>query len=77
MSLYESLDRRARRLGIVDTKLAQGAAVFAVLVIVKLVPQILTVSVWWFVAFTVVCAVKPTLTFFGDRMGGAPVQETS
>jgi hypothetical protein len=26
MSLYESLDRRARRLGIVDTKLAQGAA---------------------------------------------------
>lgn len=77
MSLYESLDRRARRLGMVDTKLAQGAAVFSVLVIVKLVPQILSVSVWWFVALTVACAVKPTLTFLGDRMDGAPVRETS
>ncbi len=67
MSLYENLDRRARNLGLVDTKLAQGAAVFAVLVIVKLVPEILDVSVWWFVALTVVCAIKPTLTFFGDR----------
>ncbi len=68
MSLYESLDQRARRLGIVDTKLAQGAAIFSVLIIVKLVPEILNVSVWWFVALTVACAIKPMLTFFGDRL---------
>jgi hypothetical protein len=68
MSLYESLDRRARRLGIVDTKLAQGAAIFCVLIIVKLVPEILNLSVWWFVALAVACAVKPMLTFFGHRL---------
>ncbi len=68
MSLYESLDQRAKRLGIVDIKLAQGAAIFSVLIIVKLVPEILNVSVWWFVALAIACAVKPILTFFDDRL---------
>ncbi len=67
MSLYESFDERARRLGIVDTKLAQGAAIFFVLILVKLVPEIMNLSVWWFVALTVACAIKPMLTFFGAR----------
>ncbi len=65
MSLYQILDERARSLGIVDIKLAQFAAVFSVLIIVKLVPEILSVSVWWFVVLTVVCSIKPMLTFFG------------
>ncbi len=67
MSLYESFDERARRLGIVDTKLAQGAAIFSVLILVKLVPQIMNLSVWWFVALAVACTIKPWLTFFGAR----------
>ncbi len=46
MSLYESFDERARRLGIIDTKLAQGAAVFFVLILVKLVPEIMNLSIW-------------------------------
>ncbi len=65
MSLYESFDERARRLGIVDTKLAQGAAIFFALIVVKLVPEIMNLSIWWFVALTVACAIKPMLTFFG------------
>jgi len=75
MSLYDSLDQRARRLGIVDTKLAQGAAIFSVLIIVKFVPEILSVSVWWFVALAVACAIKPMLTFFGDRPATVRVPE--
>jgi len=67
MSLYEGLDQRARRLGIIDTKLAQGAAIFFALVIVKLVPEVLDVGVWWFAALAVACAFKPILTFLGDR----------
>ncbi len=67
MSLYESFDERARRLGIVDTKLAQGAAIFVALILVKLVPEIMNLSVWWFVALTVACGIKPMLTFFGAR----------
>ena len=67
MSLYENLDQRAKRLGIMDTKLAQGAAIFFGLIIVKLVPEVLNVSVWLFVALAVACAIKPSLTFFGDE----------
>ena len=66
MSLLEYFDSRARRLGIVDTKLVQGAAVFFALVIVKLVPEILDVSVWWFVGLCIACAVRPVLVFFGS-----------
>ena len=67
MSLYENLDQRAKRLGIMDTKLAQGGAILFVLVIVKLVPEVLNASVWLFVALAVACAIKPAITFFGDE----------
>jgi hypothetical protein len=65
MSLLEYFDSRARRLGIVDTKLVQGAAIFFALVIVKLVPELLNLNVWWFVGLCVACAIKPVLVFFG------------
>ncbi len=67
MSLYESFDERARRLGIIDTKLAQGAAIFFVLILVKLFPEIMNLNIWWFVVLTVACAIKPMLTFFGGQ----------
>ena len=68
MEIWEYFDERARRLGILDTKLVQGAAIFSALVIVKLVPQIMTVSIWWFVVLAIVFAIKPIITFYG---GGA------
>jgi hypothetical protein len=69
MFLWKDMDRRARRLGILDTKLAQGGAIFFALIVVKLVPQILTVSIWWFVALAVLCGIKPAITFFGGNEG--------
>ncbi len=66
MSLLEYFDSRAKRLGIVDTKLVQGAAIFFALVIVKLVPGILKLNVWWFVVLCIFCAIKPVLVFFGS-----------
>ena len=62
-SLWQELDGRARRLGVLDTKLAQGAAIFLALVVVKLIPQIMNLSIWWFVLLTVLCAIKPLMTF--------------
>jgi hypothetical protein len=70
MSLWEYLDSRARRLGIVDTKLALGAAMFLALIIAKLVPQILSVSVWWFVALWIGCGIRPMFVFFGGGTRG-------
>lgn len=67
MTLWTWMDSRARGLGIVDTKLAQGASMFLALVIVKLVPEILTLSAWWFAGLCAACAVRPAIVFFGRR----------
>ncbi|MDH3216419.1 MAG: hypothetical protein OEN01_09035 [Candidatus Krumholzibacteria bacterium] len=64
MAMWEYFDTRARRLGILDTKLAQAASIFLALVVVKLVPQILEVNVLWFVLLAILCAIKPVLTFY-------------
>ena len=72
MSIWEELDSRARRLGIIDTKLAQGSAMCVALVVVKLVPEVLTVSGWWFVGVGIACAIKPMITFFGSGPQSAP-----
>lgn len=65
MSLWEYFDSRARRFGIVDTKLALGAVMCMTVVIVKLVPAILHVSGWWFVALWIGLGMHPMLVFFG------------
>jgi hypothetical protein len=66
--MWKYFDRRARRLGILDTKLAQAAAIFFALIIVKLIPQIMTISIWWFVLLAIVCAIKPLISFYGGNM---------
>jgi uncharacterized membrane protein len=66
MTLWEYFDSRARRFGIVDTKLALGAAMFLALIIAKLVPEILNVSVWWFVVLWIAFGIRPMLVFFGS-----------
>ena len=51
-------DRKVRKFGIVEVKLAQGVTIAFTLIVVKLFPQILTLNVWWFVALLVVCAAE-------------------
>jgi hypothetical protein len=64
MGFLEDMDKRVRRFGIIDVKLAQGAAMFFVLVIAKLIPQIMSINIWWFVALLVLCAIKPFYVFW-------------
>jgi len=64
MGFLEDLTRRVRRLDIFDVKLAQGAAMFFTLIIAKLIPDIMTISIWWFVALLVLCAAKPFYVFW-------------
>ena len=64
MGLLEDMSQRAKRFSIIDLKLAQGAAMFFVLIIAKLIPQIMNVSIWWFVALLIVCAAKPFSVFW-------------
>lgn len=69
MDIYRYFDERARRLGIVDTKLAQAAAIFTVLLVVKAIPRIMAIDAWWFAGLAVVCAIHPLMTFYGKKRG--------
>ena len=64
MKLLDEMDRRIRRFGIIDEKLAQAAAVFLALFIVKLKPEILNVNIWWFVGLGILSAIKPLYVFY-------------
>lgn len=65
MKLWMFFDERARRIGILDTKLVQGAAMCLAVVIVKLFPGILNVGIGWFIGLAVLLAIRPMRTFFG------------
>lgn len=58
------MNERVRKLNIFDIKLIQGCAMFAVLIIVKLIPQIMTINIWWFVVLLVLCAIRPLYVFY-------------
>jgi len=67
MSLWTWLDRRVRRLGVIDTKLAQGAAMCIAIILVKLVPDILRLGIGWFIALAVLLGIHPVLKAFGPE----------
>jgi len=64
MGYLGSIDERVRRFGVWEIKFAQAAAMFLALVVAKLVPQILTISVWWFVIAAALCGIRPFYVFF-------------
>jgi hypothetical protein len=64
MGLLEDMNQRAKKLGIIDLKLAQGAAMFFALVIAKLIPDVMDLSVWWFAGLLVICAARPIYVFW-------------
>ncbi|MBD3867305.1 MAG: hypothetical protein IFK94_04185 [Acidobacteria bacterium] len=65
--MWTYFDRRARRLGLLDTKLAQGATFCFALIVAKLIPQVLTINLWVLVVLCILFAIKPILTFFGEN----------
>ena len=64
MNLIEYLNSRIKLCSIFDIKLAQGAAIFLALVIVKLFPRILEIDIWWFIVLTIIFAIKPLYVVF-------------
>lgn len=64
MPILEDMTRRVRRFDIFDVKLAQGAAAFFMLIIAKMIPDIMTINIWWFVVLLILCAAKPFYVFW-------------
>jgi len=65
MNIWNYFDERTKRLGILDTKLAMGAVMCVAVVIIKLFPEIMDISGWWFVVGAGLFAIKPMIMFFG------------
>ena len=64
MGFLEDMDQRAKRISFIDIQLAQGAAMFFGLVIAKLIPQIMNISIWWFIALMMLSTAKPSCVFW-------------
>ena len=64
MTIFEDMNQRVKRLTIFDIKLVQVSGMLVILIIVKLIPQIMTLSIWWFVALLVICAIRPLYVFY-------------
>ena len=64
MRVIDYWNRKVEKFTIFDVKLAQGAAMAFVLIIAKLFPQIMTLSIWWFVALAIICALRPAYAMY-------------
>jgi hypothetical protein len=64
VELKRYLDEKVRRFSFVDVKLLQLLGAFLAVVVVKLVPGILDLSIWLFLALAILCAAKPCCVFF-------------
>lgn len=64
MDFLENINERVKRFNIIDIKLVQCTAIFAMLIIVKFIPKIMDINIWWFVALLVLCAIKPLYVMY-------------
>ena len=64
MLLLDEMTRRVKKFDIIDVKLAQVVAMFLALIIAKLIPDIMNINIWWFVALLIICAAKPFYMFW-------------
>lgn len=64
MGILETMNSRVKKFSVLDVKLVQGVGIFVAFIIAKLIPQILDINIWWFVALLVLCAIRPMYVFF-------------
>lgn len=64
MRMIQYFNGRVKKLNIFDLKLIQGSAMILALIIVKMVPQILAVNIWWLVGLLVLFLVRPAYAFY-------------
>jgi hypothetical protein len=67
MGIIEFFNERVKHLNIFDIKLVQGAAMCVMLIVVKIFPDIMKLSVGWFALFALLLALRPVYVFFLKR----------
>jgi len=64
MGLLEDMDQRVKKLSFIDLPLGECAAMLFGIFIAKLIPQIMNINIWWFLALSVLCHAKPSCVFW-------------
>jgi len=64
MEFIETMNQRVKKLSFFDVKLVKWAAIFFTLIIVKLIPEIMNVNIWWFVGLCILCTIKPFYVYW-------------
>jgi hypothetical protein len=64
MGIFDFFNERVKNLTIFDVKLVQLCAMCVILIIVKLIPQIMMINIWWFVVLLIIFAMRPMYVFF-------------
>jgi hypothetical protein len=67
MGIIKFFNDRVKRLNIFDVKLAQGAAMCVMLIIVKIFPDIIKLGAGWFILFALILGLRPMYVFFLKR----------
>ena len=62
-------NQQVKEFSFLDVKLVQFCWAFLAVAVVKLVPQMLQLSIWLFLAAAVVCAAKPAYVFLSKGHG--------
>jgi hypothetical protein len=52
-------NNRVKRFTIFDIKLIQASAMIVALILAKFIPQLLDISIWWFIAALVIVSARP------------------
>lgn len=69
MRLLDWLNKRSRRLGMVEWKMAQAAAICVAIIAVKIFPDILKINLWVWIAAAALLYIRPLYLFYKSRPG--------
>ncbi len=64
MKIISYFNQRLKLFTIWDIKLAQLAAMFVLIVLIKFIPQIITLNIWWYVVGVILSAIRPLYVMF-------------
>lgn len=64
MAILSNVNERVKRFSIIDIKLIQCIAIFVTLIVVKLIPGIMNINIWWFVILLVISVIKPIYVMY-------------
>jgi len=53
------MNERIKRFNVIDIGLIKLVGIFAGLFLAKLIPQLMNISIWWYVALIIICGVRP------------------